>query len=63
MNEDQMKLIEDASRLTAVFGRWPSFHNSEVMRVVLDRTGSGGPSLETQLHVLEMTDQAGAAGH
>lgn len=55
-------LVEDASRLTAVFGRWPTFHDAEVHRVVLDRGGEDGPSLEAVIHVFEMTKEVNADG-
>ena len=34
--------IPGAQRLTSIFGDWPSFHDAEVVRVVLDRAGASG---------------------
>lgn len=62
MTNNPTDLVEDAARLTSVFGRWPSFHDAEVVRIVLDRSGSEGPSLEARLHVFEMTDRVGPTG-
>ena len=48
--------IDNASVLVAVFGYWPSFHDAEVLAIRLDRSGvSGGPELEADIHVFEMT--------
>ena len=54
--------IENAESLTKVFGQWPSFHDAEVIRVVLDRSGARGPTLEATIHVFEGTDALDAAG-
>ena len=35
------EFIEDHHLVTNVFGRWPSFHDAEVHRVVLHRTSEG----------------------
>ncbi len=37
--------------LTGVLGQWPTFHDSEVHRLVLDRMGADGPTLEACIHV------------
>jgi len=52
-----------ASLLTSVFGRWPSFHDAEVIRVSLDRTGSEGPILDAVIHVFEMTSDVDPKGY
>ena len=57
-----MQLVEHSDRLVRIFGRWPSFHDAEVLRVILDRTGSV-PTLEVQIHVFEMTSELDRAGH
>lgn len=43
--------IVGADRLTGHFGRWPSFHDAEVVRLVLDRHGTDGPTAELVVHV------------
>ncbi len=58
-----MSLIEHSDKLTRIFGRWPSFHDAEVLRLVLDRTGSEGPTLEVQIHVFAATSEVDSTGH
>ena len=55
-------LVANADALTEIFGYWPSFHDAEVLTMCLDRAGEDGPSLETQIHVFEMTDQVDERG-
>ena len=61
------KLIDRAELLTEVFGYWPTFHDAEVVRLVLNRSAVGtdccGPSCEMLIHVFEMTDEITASGH
>ena len=48
--------VDNSTALVDVFGYWPSFHDAEVLAVRLDRSGiSGGPELEVDVHVFEMT--------
>jgi len=49
--------IHNVHLLTDIFGRFPTFHDSEVLRITLDRgeRGSFGPSLEVAIHLFEMT--------
>src|SRR5690349_8078454 len=59
-------LIAGAHKLVEVFGYWPSFHDSEVLWVRLDRkpTGDGyGPTLEVLVHTFEMTSEVNSGGH
>src|SRR5215213_7267846 len=51
--------IVNGHLLTYVFGRWPSFHDAEVLRLTLDRGEdySHGPNLQALIHVYEMTSQ------
>ncbi len=58
-----MELIENTAKLTSVFGKWPSFHDAEVLRLVLDRAGEKGPVLEVDIHVFEMTSEVDPTGH
>ena len=53
-----MAEIENAHLLEDVFGRWPSFHDAEVLRIVLDRGNVETlPTLEAQIHAFEMTSE------
>lgn len=47
-----------------IFGRWPSFHDAEVLNIALDRgdRGTFGPSLEAAVHVFEGTSQVDDEG-
>ena len=57
--------IAGSQQLVDVFGYWPSFHDAEVMRFSLDRSGSGempGPTAEAVIHVFEMTPEVGPGG-
>jgi Immunity protein 50 len=58
-----MTPLEHAEQLTRIFGEWPSFHDAEVIRLTLDRSGPDGPTLEAQIHVFAMTSEVDATGH
>ena len=58
-----MPHIEHADKLTKIFGGWPSFHDAEVLRLTLDRSGPEGPTLEMQVHAFTMTSEVDAKGH
>ncbi len=56
MNTEQrntFKLIQGHEKVLALFGQWPSFHDGEVLRMVLDRSGADQglmtPTLELSL--------------
>lgn len=60
--------IDHAAALERVFGRWPSFHDAEVLALRLDR-GDGstdpqsmGPRLEADIHVFELTGEVDPGG-
>jgi hypothetical protein len=53
---------ENATQLESIFGRWPSFHDAEVLRLSLDRSGEDGPTLDVVIHVFEMTSEVDAKG-
>jgi hypothetical protein len=57
-----MDEVSNATALTRIFGRWPSFHDAEVVRVILDREPASGPSLLAMIHVFEMTSEVDPAG-
>lgn len=54
--------IRNSDALTSIFGRWPSFHDAEVLRVRLDRSGVDGPEMEADVHVFEMTSDVTPEG-
>jgi hypothetical protein len=60
--QDAERFVEGAEGLKAAFGRWPSFHDAEVVSIVLDRGGLSGPALEAKIHVFLMTDQVDEHG-
>jgi hypothetical protein len=52
-------------KLVEIFGYWPSFHDAEVVWMMLDRRPQGddfGPTLETLIHVFEITSEIGPDG-
>jgi hypothetical protein len=54
-----MAKIENVHLLEDIFGYFPSFHDAEVLRIVLDRKIEKGrlPTLEASIHVFEMTSE------
>lgn len=64
---EPFQFIEGHERVISHFGQWPSFHDGEVHRVVLDRmsrsaTGSYIPTLEVHLRGWIMTSEVSEAG-
>ncbi len=59
----EAEYVENAAALTSVFGRWPSFHDAEVLSMRLERAGEGGPSLDARIHVFLMNDQVDERGY
>jgi hypothetical protein len=53
-------VIDGSDKLTSIFGRWPSFHDSEVVSLVFDRTG---PTITADIHVFEITTEISKTGH
>jgi hypothetical protein len=51
--------IRNVELLTNIFGRFPSFHDAEVLSLALERgeRDISGPTLETRIHVFEMTSE------
>jgi hypothetical protein len=61
------EFIEGHEKVLALFGQWPSFHDGEVHRLVLDRmrrntSGSYIPSIEIHLRGWIMTPEVTDAG-
>jgi len=56
--------IPGADHVTKVFGRWPSFHDAEVVRFLLERAEpyGAGPSILADIHAFERTAQVGGDG-
>jgi hypothetical protein len=55
--------IENAEALTRIFGRWPSFHDAEVVTLALDRRGDHAPVLIAQIHVWQTSGETDADGY
>lgn len=54
--------IENEHLLTDRFGRWPSFHDAEIVSARFERSGPDAPFLECDIHVFEMTTEIDEAG-
>jgi hypothetical protein len=56
--------IEHSKLLTAIFGRWPSFHDSEVISLEFfrDPKGANEPSLRAKIYVFEATPEVDDRG-
>ena len=56
--------IENSHLLTDIFGRWPCFHDAEVLSIALDRgeRGAYGPSLEAAVRLYEGTSEVDNEG-
>ena len=53
---DPTEVVKGHEKLTEIFGRWPSFHDSEVIGIRLDRRGRDeweGPVVFVSVHVFE----------
>lgn len=48
--------IGNVKEVTEVFGQWPSFHDAEILRIVLQREGRSA-SLECVIHVFQYTSE------
>lgn len=57
--------ITNAAAVTSVFGRWPSFHDAEVLGVELVRRygDPAGPGLVARIHAFSMTDRVDGRGY
>ena len=63
-------LIKGSEKLLAVFGRWPSFHDAEVIEIQLSRVRAGsrsnryeGPLLLARVHTWDITNDVDSTGH
>ena len=53
------ELVKNAELLVNHFGKWPSFHDSEVLEAKFRRKGTSGPSLTLKIFVFETTKEVG----
>jgi hypothetical protein len=54
IKQDPTSIVTGHEQLTAIFGRWPSFHDAEVLSVRLERDGRDrweSPALYAKVHV------------
>ena len=59
MDETALHEIPGATSLIERFGRWPSFHDSEVLQMDLRRAGRS----EVKIHIFEMTGDLDERGY
>ena len=59
------ELLEGHGSVEAAFGRWPSFHDAEVHRIVLERAVPSGPmpKVEITVHAWNMTSEVDDSGY
>jgi len=60
-----MKMIEikNQEALTRIFGEWPSFHDAEIVSLLLARGGEEAPSLTAKIHLWQMTSAVDPKGY
>lgn len=56
------KRIEASQKLTMIFGRWPSFHDAEVIEFSLRRDEASAVILTTIVHLWDMTSEVDQKG-
>jgi hypothetical protein len=57
-----MDLVNNGDVLVETFGRWPSFHDAELVSLLLTREHENIVSLEAKIHVFETTPTVGSSG-
>lgn len=55
--------IQNNQALTRIFGKWPSFHDAEIISILLDRGGEDGPFMEAKIHLWLMTNEVDSEGY
>ena len=65
---DIEKYIEGSEKLTSIFGRWPSFHDANVIDLHLRQSDPAEnrprfPVLTTKVHLWELTNEIDARGY
>jgi hypothetical protein len=67
--ENLEKSIHGSEKLTAIFGRWPSFHDAEIHQVFLNRDDADQgqermpPCALLKIHLWEMTNETDSRGY
>lgn len=61
------ELFEGAELLTNWFGKWPSFHDAEILSVTMHRAGSDPhghrrPIISVEMHAFQMTPETDGKG-
>jgi len=59
-NLDVNEVIQNAQKVVAVFGKWPSFHDAEVCSLRLDRKGV---SMEADIYVFSTASSVDKGGY
>ena len=55
--------IEHSARLADLFGHWPDFHDAELRALRLEAPRDGGPWLEADIEVAEMSVEVDERGY
>lgn len=55
--------IQNQQVLIDIFGEYPSFHDAEVISILLNRTGEVSPSLTVEIHLWQMTNEIDEKGY
>jgi len=64
LGAEVMNLVEGSDKVERIFGRWPAFHDAEVLSITLDREpADAGPTARIAVHTFEMTAEVGPTGH
>lgn len=58
-----MDFIEGHEKLTGIFGRWPSFHDAEVLALGYERRDQEDPSILLVVHLRETTPEVDEQGY
>lgn len=54
--------VDGHEKLTAIFGRWPSFHDAEVLALGYERRRDAGPTILLAVHLWESTNEVDERG-
>lgn len=55
--------IDHSARLTDLFGHWPHFHDAELRALRLEAPRGGGPWMEADIEVAEMSAEVDERGY
>lgn len=59
---DPLTVVTGHEKLTGLYNRWPSFHDSEVLSIHLDREGPEAPVALIRVHLFEGSPDAANPG-